>query len=88
MSYPLTGFGQAKSLSQQNPHSRTRSRRKRLSLTSSGVTSDPIQHRIVRVPPNKLLQRTTNSEFQLTTGGIWRHTGSSGSGPVSAIVGR
>jgi hypothetical protein len=40
------------------------------------------------MPPNKALQRTTNSSAQLTLVAAWRHTLLAGSGPVSAFAGR
>lgn len=40
-----------------------------------------------RVPPNKALQRPSNSSVQLTLGAPWRHTSVAGSGPVSAVAG-
>jgi hypothetical protein len=40
------------------------------------------------LPPNKALQRTSNSFVQLTLVAIWRHTVSIGSDPVSTVAGR
>ena len=57
------------------------SRRKPIIMVKAGRTP-------LTPPPNKALQRTSNSSVQLTMVAFWRHTRGAGSGPVSAVAGR
>ena len=61
--------------------------------TSSHRSKQSIEHRARRSPnggppPNKAVQRSSNSFVQLASVAVWRHTSEAGSGPVSAVAGR
>jgi len=50
--------------------------------------SPRLQVQALGPPPNKALQRASNSSAELTMVAVRRHTPAAGSGPVSAIAGR